>query len=257
MFGKRGQVTIFIIIAIVIVIAGVLAFLFVPGVRQAFVIEEDPQQFLENCISPELEEKLPIIMSQGGSLDPELFILYQDIKVEYLCYTQEYLQQCIMQKPLLELSIEQEIENSIRDKVQECSEDLKNNLEGGGNIVNINSNDFFVELLPGRVRIVIDADVSIQRGEAVARYENFKVDYRTNLYDLVAITRSILNWEARYGNSETTAYMSFYPHVKVEKLKQGDGSTIYILSDRNIGEKFMFATRSIAWPPGYGINYIR
>jgi len=72
-----------------------------------------------------------------------------------------------------------------------------------------------------------------------------------NLYELVSIVNSILNWEARYGDSETTIYMNYYHDLKVEKKKQSDGSTIYILTDRNTLDKFQFASRSVAWPPGY------
>jgi hypothetical protein len=47
--------------------------------------------------------------------------------------------------------------------------------------------------------------------------------------------------------------MAFYPDVKVEKKKQSDGTKVYIITDRNTGEKLQFATRSLAWPPGYAL----
>ena len=59
--------------------------------------------------------------------------------------------------------------------------------------------------------------------------------------------------ETLFGDIETTYYMSLYPELKVEKLKQTDGSTIYILSERDTQNKFQFASRSVAWPPGYGV----
>jgi hypothetical protein len=37
----------------------------------------------------------------------------------------------------------------------------------------------------------------------------------------------------------------------VEKKKQGDGTTVYILTDRDTDEKFYFASRSIAIPAGF------
>jgi len=39
--------------------------------------------------------------------------------------------------------------------------------------------------------------------------------------------------------------------MRIEKKEQSDGSRIYILTHRSTNEKFMFASRSIAWPPGY------
>ena len=44
--------------------------------------------------------------------------------------------------------------------------------------------------------------------------------------------------------------MLYYPSIKVEKKKQSEGTTIYILTDRDSSEEFMFAVRSFAIPPG-------
>jgi hypothetical protein len=75
-----------------------------------------------------------------------------------------------------------------------------------------------------------------------------------NLYQLVNIADSIIDFESIYGDSETTIYMNYYHDLKVEKLKQIDESTIYILTDRTDGNKFQFASRSYAFPPGYYQN---
>ena len=95
--------------------------------------------------------------------------------------------------------------------------------------------------------------MSLTKGDA-SNYDAFRVVVDNNLYELVSIANSILNWEASYGDAETTTYMNYYHDLKVEKKKQSDGSTVYILTDRNTEEKFQFASRSVAWPPGYGIN---
>ena len=77
-----------------------------------------------------------------------------------------------------------------------------------------------------------------------------------NLYELVSITNSILNWESKYGDAETTVYMNYYHDLKVEKMKQSEGTTVYILTDKNNENKFQFASRSVAWPPGYGVSQV-
>ena len=84
--SKRAQLTLFIIGAIVIIIIAVLLFLLVPGLQSTLFGEVDPQNALETCITPQLEENLVLLTTQGGSLDPENFILYRDNKVGYLCY---------------------------------------------------------------------------------------------------------------------------------------------------------------------------
>ena len=44
--------------------------------------------------------------------------------------------------------------------------------------------------------------------------------------------------------------MNYYRDLKVEKLKQSEGTTVYILTDLNNNKKFQFASRSMAWKPG-------
>ena len=48
--------------------------------------------------------------------------------------------------------------------------------------------------------------------------------------------------------------MVFYPEFIIDKLKQGDGTTVYIITDKETETKFQFASRSFAWPPGYGMG---
>jgi hypothetical protein len=48
--------------------------------------------------------------------------------------------------------------------------------------------------------------------------------------------------------------MQYYPDLKIEKTKLSDGTTIYILSNVVSKDRFTFASRSLAWPPGYGLE---
>ena len=98
--------------------------------------------------------------------------------------------------------------------------------------------------------MVFENDLTLTLGGDSERYEKIVVVVDKNVYELMSIANSILNMELKYGDSETTTYMNYYHDLKVEKLKQSDGTTIYILTNRDTGEKFQFASRSVAWPPG-------
>ena len=106
-----------------------------------------------------------------------------------------------------------------------------------------------MELLPQRVFVSFEKDLTLTKGDA-ERCDKIDVVIDNNLYELVSISNSILNMETKYGDSETTIYMNYYHNLKVEKKKQSDGTTIYILTHRDTGNKFQFASRSVAWPPG-------
>jgi hypothetical protein len=253
---KRGQVTIFIILAILIIIVGVLIYMFYPGIKTTLGFgPRNPSEFIQTCLKEEIENNVEKLCLQGGSLAPEHYIMYNNEKIEYLCYTEEYYKTCVMQQPMLKQHIESEIRGGIKDKVKECFDSMKKSYEKKGYSVNLRQGGTSVELLPKRIVITFNHSLTLTKNGA-EKYDSFRVVLNNNLYELVSIANSILNWEARYGDAETTIYMDYYHNLKVEKKKQSDGSTIYILTDSNDGSNFQFATRSVAWPPGYGTSEV-
>lgn len=253
--NKKGQLTIYIIIAIFIVAIAILIYFFYDDISSYVVQEENPTVIIQTCLEDELEDTVTLISSQGGSLAPQHYIMYNNQKTEYLCYTNEYYVTCVMQQPMLKEHIESEIQKGIKKASDECFNDLEEYYKNRGYTVSLKRNDLKVELLPKRIVTTFEYPLTLTKGET-KKYNSIKVVLNNNLYELVSIANSILNWEARYGDSETTIYMDYYHDLKVEKLKQGEGSTIYILTDRNNGNQFQFASRSLAWPPGYGTSVI-
>ena len=252
--NNRGQVTMFIIIGIVIVVFAVLIFLFWPKISSIVGSEKSPEEFIQDCLGGDLKETVDLVSSQGGSINPKNYFLYKDDKLELLCYTSEDYKLCTMQQPLLKQHIENEIKSEINDKVKTCFDKLQSDYQGKGYEVSLQRKNFSVELLPNKVSVVFNYPLTLTKGD-VKKYEQIRISLNNNLYELVGISNSILNTEATYGDSETTIYMTYYPWLKVEKLKQTYGETVYILTDRDSGNKFQFATRSMPWPPGYGAGY--
>ena len=247
--GRRGQVTIFILIAILIVALVVLLFILIPQIRVNFGFENNPSEFLQNCMEDKIKSTTETLSLQGGSLNPENYFLYSDDRIEYLCYTNEFYIPCVVQQPLLKQHIENEIKKEIQEESNSCFNSLIQNFESQGFNVNLERGDTVVELLPNIVVVTYNRDLSLTK-DSTERYEKLDVVINNNLYELMSIANSILSMEVQFGDSETTIYMNYYHDLKVEKKKQTDGTTIYILTDRSTGDKFQFASRSIAWPPG-------
>ena len=248
---RKAQITLYIIIAIIIV-AVVLLFFFWKSIRTTFT-EVSPEDYIKNCIRDSARDALNITSRSGGSINPGNYVLFGGEKIEYLCYTNEYYKTCSMQQPLLIEHIESEIEGYSQARTAECLQTFKREYEQRGYSISIGSLKEEVSLQPGRMDITINAPISITK-EATSSYNEFASSVNTKLYDMAVISTSILNWEARYGDSETTTYMNYFPDYKVDKLRQDDGTKIYILTERDTGESFKFATRSIAWPAGYSIG---
>ena len=247
---RNAQVTIWIILAIVIV--GVIILLFLLKIPQKYFFPSEPNVQLQDCVKEELSSAIKEVSKRGGSINPVNAITYKGEKVEYLCYTNQYYQTCVNQQPLLKQHVEREIFERIKGKVRSCLDNLKENLKAKGYEVS-GKGDISIAIVPNYVKLTI-SELNIRKENSKERYDKFVVEERSEIYDLIMLASSILNWEARYGDSDITTYMMYYPNIKVEKYKQSDGSKIYILSARNTKEEFVFATRSLSWPAGYGLG---
>src|SRR3989344_7724108 len=80
--SKCSQITIWIIIAIVIVALVIL--LFALKVPKKFISPSTPAIQLQACAEKELKKIVENVSRHGGSISPELFFMYKGEKVEYL-----------------------------------------------------------------------------------------------------------------------------------------------------------------------------
>jgi hypothetical protein len=251
--NKSGQVTIFIIIAIIIVAAGLLIYSFYPQIKTSLSTQQqNPPSFIQSCIENEIRNAVNEISAQGGSIKPENFILYNDSKVEFLCYTNEYYRNCLVQQPMLKQHMESEIKNKIDKNVDACFVSMKNSYIKQGYAADLKTGDKRIELLPNRIVSTFNYSLTLTKGENVQKYNSFVVLLDNNLYELVAIANSIIDWETTYGQAEPSTYMTYYHDLKVEDKSLSEGK-VYILTDRNTGNKFQFAVRGQIWPAGVAV----
>ncbi len=245
--SKHAQLTIFIILAIVII--AILLILIYPKLK-TIIAGPVPADYIERCIEDSTKEVLKKLEMQGGTLNPENYILYQGNKIDYICYTNEYYKRCMMQKPFLKQDIEEEITSFIEPRVNECLNNLKSELEKKGSSVSLGKMNIKTTIVPNYIGVTVNVRMTVTK-EGTESFDKFKVNIPSQLYDLIMLSSSIANYEARYGDSDTLTYMLYYPDIRVEKKKQSEGSTVYILTNKLTNEKFQFASRSLAWPSGY------
>ena len=248
---KKGQVTVFIIIAILIVAAGVLIYLFVPGIKTATKLETDnPHAFIQECLEDKIKDTVEIITLQGGSFAPVFYYTYEGNDIEYLCYTNDYYELCTVQRAFLSPHIEKEILNEINGDVDFCFDSLETSYTKKNYQVNLERGETLVEILPKRIVVSFDSELTLTK-DTTDNYDSFNIILDNNLYQLTSIAGSIINWETTYGDSDPSTYMNYYRDLKVEKHKQIDGTTIYILTERDTENKLQFASRSLVFAPGY------
>ena len=246
---KKGQVSVFIILGILIVVVLLLLFSRDAGFDTIFA-KQSPYQEIEGCAQTAIQEGLDILMLQGGVIESENYFMYQGKKIDYVCYSENEYENCIMQKPILTNTIRDELEEYSTPKIKSCLNSVKNDLERKGYSVVMRDPEIVIELVPDNVLVDMNLGLRIEK-TGVESFDHIRTGIKSKIYNFALITSSISQWETRYGDSETLNYMLYYPSLKVEKKKQGDGTTVYILTDRDTDEKFYFASRSIAIPAGF------
>ena len=252
MRGKKGQVAIFVIIALVIVGAILAVFLY-PKISPQIGQEFTPQNYLRTCIGPSVKENMDLLMRQGGYANPEGYLEYLGEKIKYLCYTAEYYKTCIVQQPLIKEHVEKEMSDLLIGRARECVQGLKAEYEKRGYSVSLAQAGISFSINPGSLNLVFLSPMTITK-ESSQEFKQFVIDKPSQIYDLLLTTTSILAYESTYGDSETTLYMSYYPDLLMNKIKLADGSKVYQLTNVVTNETFQFASRSLSWPPGYGLG---
>jgi hypothetical protein len=242
---KKSQITIFVIIALAII--GVLIFLFYPQIK-GFIITTPESLIPVKCIESNINRAI------NYTLNPKNYYLYENQKVDYLCYTSEWYKTCQMQKPFLKQEVETEILKNSSLEIEKCMNKMIEKLKNKGYNVEVNGKAMpEINIVPKKVIVSFNRSIAIEKGEekSIISSSRLQTEVKSNVYEMLMVASSIQNFEARYGDSVPEEYMGFYPNLKIEKKRQEGGTKIYVITDRETNEKLVFAIRSLAWPPGF------
>jgi len=250
--NDRGQATIFVIIAILLVAGIAIMFLFFPDVTDRITGQEfSPQSFLKSCVESDLQDNVNLLSNNGGYANPEGFILHNGKKVKYLCYTSEYYKTCSVQSPMIKSHFEDELGRLSQARASACLGLLKQEYEKRGFSVSSGATKTSVDIVPSTIRVKFETPMTVTKDD-IRNFDGFEININSEIYDLLYTAQSIIDFEATYGDSETSLYLQYYPNLKIEKEKLQDGTTIYKLSNVLTDDSFTFASRSLAWSAGFG-----
>jgi hypothetical protein len=242
--GKRGQVTIFIILGIVIVVA-ILSFFF--WIKPNYFSGRGAEVGFEGCVEDVVGQAIDKLQLSAGFIEPKFTYKYNNEELAYLCYTNEYYKTCTVQVPFLKNNFDQQMETYIRDGVDTCYASAVDNLRAQGYSVVNGVVDYDVLIEPGVVKVKIEAPTVVESRQTT----KFEVKVNSPIYDMTMIATSILQFEAKYGDGDTDSMMAFYPDYIIRKIKRSEGTTLYFIEHRTLGNKFQFASKSLVWPAGY------
>ena len=143
-----------------------------------------------------------------------------------------------------------EIKKYISNDVENCFNEITSSFTKEGYEVNTNYNDFKVEIIPKIVIIQTDSEITLTRSGETTKQENFKTEIASRLYEISFIVQELVNQEANFCYSENLGIMLVNPEFIIDKFKTGESTIIYTVDHEESKERFRFAIRGCALPPG-------
>jgi len=256
--NHRGQVTIFIILAIIIA-SSIILLVFSRGgevLKVGEASEKNPGNFLSVCLEEKMNEAINLISSQGGYASNPLNKTFRfndetsSTDISYLCYTNNYYTPCIVQEPMLIKHLKNEIKNYISYDVKDCFNKLASSLESQGFDAEAEYNGFEIELRERKVITNISAKLILTKSGETSSYEDLKITTLSRFYETTSVVQEIINQEAVYCNFEYAGYMLLYPQWEIDKFRTSDSVIIYTVKHKDDENKFKFAIRGCVIRPG-------
>ena len=244
---NAGQMTIFIIVAIILVVAIALVFLFRSGiVGDVFTkTEKNPESVFRTCIEDEVYLAIENIEHRGGYLNDKKYIHFSFIEegeyydIAYLCYTGVYNKKCTNIAPFLILDMEKQIKDSLDDEVYFCLGKLKDNLENQAYAVegNFEDYDFNVDLIRNKIILNIGIDITLTKSGETTTSKDFKIIFPTEIYNFADIAVKIANDEASDGDSDFKNYIDYSKDMDIDLFTTTESfSKIYTIQNTQTEE---------------------
>jgi hypothetical protein len=247
--NKRGQVTVFVILGIVILAAVFFVFYFlgdnlVERTNQKVDIEVQPlKTYVQDCLEKISEEALDLIGRQGGVTDPVNYRLYDGDKVNYLCHTPLDLALCNNLYPDLKGNIITEVNEYVELRLKQCVdislfEDAGYKIEEGE--IKVNTEIFYEKTV-----IEVEYPLTITKQDVTVKENDFKVEIDNGLGRILSVVKDIVESETTVGYFENLLYMvAVRGEVEIEKQVRDD-TMIYIINNWQSDYKFKFAVRNL------------
>src|SRR3989338_8068337 len=169
MLLKRGQLTIFIIVAILIVGAVVLFFVFRGGIQKEKPLNPEVapiQNFVQTCLDDSLEEVVFMVGENGGYRFPENVFEFEGKEhAYYLVNGNNYMPS--------KIQVEKEISDDLNAKIFICTNYFSDFSDYEITPGNAESS---VKILEDKIILEMKYPLTIKKGESISILEDFKTE---------------------------------------------------------------------------------
>jgi len=249
---KRAQVTLFIILA-VIILAGIVGIYYLtanPDVNK--IGTENPTAYIKQCIEDSVDKALPLVLARGGLLNPDSredkSVLYDDNLVPFLCYSSKKETICEVNTPLLKAKIEEQLKLATEKLVDDCFSSLKRSYASYD--YSESKGEYKVEILPSSLKVTSSKKISLSSGGQAQTFGPFSYEESSPIFDFVILTNKILNEEVSCdcGNEACRANVLELSKknldFEITLFVGGKDIEIYTIKDILTNQQFKFAVRN-------------
>lgn len=239
---KRGQVSIFAIIGIIVIFAIVFLFLLFRGFEDKARQITNPREFLRvqmddikkvvnKCVGDESRGALDLLFYGGGRVNPIRYANYYDQKVNFLCFKIEEGENCY-NAMFSTQDIDKELRPVLNREILSCVDDglqvftTKEDyiLETGEFSLDF---DFSDEVL----LVTVDYPITLTKGNINESVRDFRRSIETDFWGMAERVSFIVNQEA-LGNPINVAKLSS-EDVYYEIIRRDSGAgNLYVISPR-------------------------
>src|SRR3989344_720739 len=210
---KKGQITSFVIVGIVIVAAVILVlylrgqFFFGPVTPENLEDKLGPiREHVESCMASVAGPLIEKIGLQGGYLSAHegTYRKRNDIPISYLCYNMEDEDTC-SNRMLTVTDMQDQLAKAINDNLMNC---LNLNQFAHGFEIRVMPN-YNTEVAIGEDNVLITLNMItlLTKGDVTVKEETYTTNLKYPLGRLYDVSQDIISVETQYGDFEQLSYM--------------------------------------------------
>jgi len=249
--NRKGQVTIFIIIAVVVVVITGIAFYVINSNQKSKLSQEffesaeikpklyEIENKVSDCVAQSTRDSIEVIGVQGGYYNrPASSDDYFDLEWTFIPY---YYKEGEFKIPGLD-NVEKELSAYVKDNVDICMKGFSvDNFEVSYKLKKVDSQILEEEVL-FKIDFSIDAETE---GKAVTiDLEDFEVSYESSLYDILEVTDYVVKTNKETGDMlciECLVDKANEKGVYIDMVGFADNSELVVISeDKNEAYAFEF-----------------
>ncbi len=245
---KRGQVTVFAIVGIVLVILIALFFF----LRNEFGFFVSPTTFLnekarpiednlKSCLNQAVSNSVDTFGEQGGDFNPSSYRFYQNRLVKYYCMNIPGEERCMNVMPQL-VGLVGELNEKIQQDVRSCVDE---DLVKSGLGYEVSAGELTTSTTTGSRGIVVTVDynVDIVKDESRTSVRGVSASYDVPIEDIYTAALDIVNSEANAGFFEQGIYMLNKRGQFVINVDKPYPDKIYKINKKDSEFEFWFAVQ--------------